>query len=345
MKFNQKISILNFPLNRTYILLKEDFRKKLFNRLISTAREWKSDGKSASKLASFISKKSSKYKYQKTSFQTVYDWMNGKSIVRKELQKKGYNRKISRYMPLWALIELINLLRNNKYLDNIDFQIESYRAESGGKIINPKLPILVTPEFSSLVFHLFGDGFGGEYGHFGGKSFYAQKNPIGRKNFLNKLKYVFGDLSTKGECSKTERVYIPSIIVHILRDYYKIPTFKSKLARIPEKIKKESKLHKLACLSAIILDDGTVRKENACMVLFSKNKPLLTDVKKLAESVGYKMCNPRLTNKKDIVYGMTFPAETVRKFAEDIQLLIKEHPLCSLGQKQRILDKHLQKIS
>lgn len=59
-----------------------------------------------------------------------------------------------RTMPVWVILELSKL--SGISISEIHKNILAYRSEgSGNLILIPKLPIKVTPEFESIIFHLF----------------------------------------------------------------------------------------------------------------------------------------------------------------------------------------------
>lgn len=230
------------------------------------------------------------------------------------------------------LAVLFNLIKN------LEQNVWAYRAEAGGIVWNPILPIPVNPVFDSIVIHLFGDGYGGRYGRTGHTPFYAQKNALGKGAFLAKVVSTFGRFKVNKIAYKKNEVYFPIVIVHVIQDYYKLKSFKSSKARIPKQMKEKTKEFKLAMLAAIIVDDGHVVKRRATIVITSKNVPMLKDFKEIASSLGYQMSKITTT---ETASNFRIYAESSREFARDIRWLIKKWPLCGLAQKQARLMSYI----
>ena len=207
MKNYKKIHIWDFPPTEIFVRIKNSFRKELFNDLINTIG-------SQQKVVNFINQVSKIYKIErKHSRLNLYSWIKG---------EKYDNRKIKIVnIPLWILLEISKFLSksekaNNRFMKFIDNNVEFYTSwGNANPVLNPKLPIIVSPEFVSVICHFCGDG------HIGKKRItasYKQVNKEGLSNFLQKLKNTFGDFKYSKEEFDNWRLNIPKVIC----DIYKI---------------------------------------------------------------------------------------------------------------------------
>src|SRR3989344_5451648 len=266
MKY-QEIRLYDFPASRIYILLKHDFR----NKLIETARiSLKLENHYA--LAQWLNNKSFDYNLNnKFNGGDIGRWLVGSNLDNRT------NINHLKLMPLWVVLELSKIIKiPSKELHN---SIILYRSGgSGGIIKNPKLPINITPELESIIFHIFGDGSAGDFT----PSFF-QKNEIANKQFISKLKNCFGkfDVNTNDRF----KIRFPKAITDILAHFYNIKSYHSDKIRIPLRIYKSHKLSKLACITAFILDEGTIRD---VISISSKNEIFLSNLVELMKSCGYE---------------------------------------------------------
>lgn len=207
MNFNyyNQINITDFPSRKIYVLL----NKKLRTKLIYLSKIKLKTNKNYD-LASYINKQSSKY--------GLNSKLNGGDIFFFQLGKRRDNRtnKIHlKSIPLWIIFELINL--SKVPLNEVHNNILAYRSGGRGNLIfQPKLPILIIPEFESIIFHIFGDGHAGEF-----TPSYYQKNKLNLKQFVTKLKNCFGEFKPYYNHKKFQ-VRFPKAITDIFKYYYKI---------------------------------------------------------------------------------------------------------------------------
>ena len=182
MKNYKKIHILDFPPTLTFVRLNDKFKSGLFDEATSILG-------SQQKLLDMVNKLSLKYDIKrKYSRFNLYSWVKGEKL------DKGKIKRIN--VPLWLLIELSKIISNSKNEDNrtmSDIEKNTKYYTGWGKsnpILKPKLPLYLTPEMISIIFHFVGDG------HIGRKevcSSYRQMNKEGLTNFLLKLNNIFGD--------------------------------------------------------------------------------------------------------------------------------------------------------
>jgi len=314
MNFNyyNQINITDFPSRKIYVLL----NKKLRTKLIYLSKIKLKTNKNYD-LASYINKQSSKY--------GLNSKLNGGDIFFFQLGKRRDNRtnKIHlKSIPLWIIFELINL--SKVPLNEVHNNILAYRSGGRGNLIfQPKLPILVTPEFESIIFHIFGDGHAGEF-----TPSYYQKNKLNLKQFVTKLKNCFGEFKPYYNHKKFQ-VRFPKAITDIFKYYYKIQSYHSNKIRIPSKIYHTNKLSKLACIMAFILDEGHIRD---LINISSKNKIFLLDLKKLIEKCGYnsQKIKPHLSSN---TFYLNISNKSIELIYKDYINLIKLFPTCSLSSK------------
>ena len=150
MKKYKEIHIWNFPPIETYIKLEEKFRHCLLSKFI---KQFKNESLAITHLNNRSKKYGIERKYSRGMFHL---WGKGYSNER--------NKRKTRTIPLWVLIEISKYITKTKFLHNqimedIEKNIEYYNAVSGSsRIIKPRLPIYLTPELISIIFHFCGDG-------------------------------------------------------------------------------------------------------------------------------------------------------------------------------------------
>jgi transcriptional regulator with XRE-family HTH domain len=214
-----------------------------------------------------------------------------------------------------------------KFLDDLNIEIEWIEKNildigtNGFKIFNPKFPIVPNPVFASILLNLIGDGC--IIGNCTG--FFHYKDGESHKIIAEKVLRCIGNTT-----NKTIGIYIPSLLVHLVRKYFDI-TFPCK--RLPEKILNANSMVKLACLTAFINDEGSVTPR--FIMMYSKNKELLKDIRNICITLNYKVSGIR-TNKKGI---SNFEINSVKKFYTDYKKLKQEYPECRLlTRKEEILN-------
>jgi len=261
---------------------------------------------------------------------------------------KGYKKdrgKIKNInIPLWLLIEISKILseenrKNNKIMKEIEKNIEYYTGTGKSHwIINPKLPLYLTPEMISVIFHFVGDG------HIGRKkvvSSYRQMNKEGLNNFLRKLQNIFGDFNYPKSEFDNGRLNIPKIITEFYKYYFKLPNTNTFKAYIPNNIKKLKKEFLLAGLISFIVDEGHIGE---VITIYGKNKRLIEDIKEIGIKCGY-LCHPireKYAYGKFDVYRFSISIKSYDKFHSDILKLSKLFPTCTLVQKQEKLTKRIR---
>jgi hypothetical protein len=313
---NQKIKLEDLPATKIYILLTKEMREDLID-----LSKNKLGNVNNYKLANHLNMQSNKYGLS-TKF-------NGGDINYMQAGEKvdiRTNIKHLRCMPLWLILELSNISEIS--LERISKMIHAYRSNGSGNLIfNPKIPIDVNPELESIIFHIFGDGSGGNR-----TPMFFQKNGLANKQFLSKLKNCFGDFDEK-YYRQGQQIKFPKVITDILTHYYDIDSYNSNLTRIPAKIYQSPKLNKIACIIAYILDEGNIRD---IISIASMNKKFLLDLKRLIESCGYE-CKNIKPHKGTNIFDLNISNNTIEELYNDYIKLIDLYPACGLANKYKDL--------
>jgi hypothetical protein len=225
-------------------------------------------------------------------------------------------------------------------VDELQNKIISYRGHHGKAIKTEfcgkrKLPIKVTPEFESILFHLFGDGHVKAIG----SGEYTQLKIEGRQNFLKKLYNVFGYFDVTDKSFDDGRVIIPKAIIMIISHYYNIgyKKFLGNVAKLPLNLG-DGKDFKIAGLSAFIVDEGHVSDRG--IEIYSSNKDLLAGIRNLALNLGLD-CSDLIIKKAykntKQSYRFRIRKKSSIEFVQMVEELKKKYPNCGLAQKEVII--------
>jgi len=230
-------------------------------------------------------------------------------------------------VPLWVICELG---KETCLSPEMGKEVLALSSKRGREILMPKLPISVDPVFDSVLIHFYGDGAPSNHR-------FIQLNTERRKLFIQKIEHVFGKLTTK----ETETgVNLPKAVFEVYKWKYEI-NFQKR--RVPKQIYRKNWKHKLACIEAFLLDEGSIDGNS---VSFRNTDPLfLKDIRELCVALGYRCSKVskmgHRTNKE--VLGFYILSESIPKLYEDIAALEKEFPTLHLGTKQLYL-KNLVEI-
>lgn len=308
----QEIKISDFPPTKIYVMLNQGIRKELIE-----STKLRLNLKNNYCLSKWINKKSLDNGLN-TKFNggDINRWIIGSNIDNRT------NINHPKYMPLWVVLDLAKIADIS--IEELQNDVISYRSGSRGNIIySPKLPIKITPEFESIMFHIFGDGAACN----NSTPSYFQKNPIGYNNFISKIKNCFGDF----EINTNDRFKIrfPKAITDVFAYFYDINSYHSDKIRIPSRIYKTDKLNKLACITAYIVDEGHIRD---VVSISSMNQKFFIDLKRLIESCGY-LCGRVKPYKSSSIFNLDLSNKTIGLFYDDYSQLIEQFPNCSLANK------------
>jgi len=304
------VGLLNFPRDKIYVLLNEDYRKNFFRKSIK-----KLSCKNYFELSQWIN----------SSFRTKFNGGDVKYWIKGERLDERTGRIHPKFMPLWLVLKLLEL--NDESVEVLQRNIISYRSSGSGLIVNnPMLPIKVTPELDSVVIHLFGDGAAGDF-----TPSYTQKNRDSFNNFIKKLENCFGGFQrsiyfTQGK----HQIKFPKAITDVISSYYLIKSYRTYDSEIPEAIlNRKDKEHKLACIISFIVDEAQVRD---VILLYSANNRLLFHMRKLVLDCDYR-CSKIKFNEKANSYWFGLSNKDIEKFSQDLQELSKKFPTCNLSFK------------
>ena len=317
----KEIRIWEFPPNATFVRLNDRFRFDLFKRLINTVG-------SQQNLINVINKASVKYNNKrKHSRLNLHSWIKGRKLDR------GSLRNIN--IPLWVLIECSKILSksrktNNNIMNKIEENTQFYTGwGKSNPILNPKLPLSLTPEMISVIFHFLGDG------HIGRKqvsSSYRQMNKVALRNFLSKLRNIFGNFSYSKNEFEDGRLNVPKIITEFYKYYFRLPDTSTFKAFVPENIKTLNKEFLVAGLAAFIIDEGHV---DEVITIYSKNKRLIGDIRETGIKCGY-LCHPireKYAYKIFDAYRFSISSKSYKQLNNDLRKVSQRFPTINLAHK------------
>lgn len=319
----KEIHIWQFPATKTFVKLKRSYRERFFAEIKNKIGIQKSlDTMNGNSTLYGINRR-----YNRSHFGS---WRVG-------IKKERYKTSIIN-TPLWVLIEFSKMLSGSNNPDNdvmriIEHNIESY-TETGKAIAitKPRLPLLMTPEMVSVIFHLCGDG------HIGtgtGLSNYRQTNKEGLNNFINKLHNIFGSFDVK--IYEDSKVIIPRTITDFYMHFFKLNNCGWNVARIPDNLKRLPKEFLVAGLAAFIVDEGSIRNS---IDIYSSNIELLRDVEEILSKLNYISLGIKEKYRygKLDSYRLRMSLDSAEGFHKDIERLIIKFPSCCLAHKQKYLD-------
>jgi len=318
-KFDE-IHIWEFTLSDISINLESKFRASLF-------KEATKKFKTSKELALFLCGQGKKYGVIRTGLASrIRYWKNNTKLF---------------FIPAWIIFEVTNALEIPKEV--VEDKIISYKTYHGStNVVNPRLPILITPEFAALVANLMGDGT--DKRSLTPLGSYTQYNPISRGRFYKKILNVFGNLVPPTLSSDGKQVVLPSCLFLALKNYYKIKSFGSFESRIPQMLKNSPKEFRIAILSAFLVDEGSIYDN---IILRVKNRELLSDLREIALSLGYNCSEIAYTKDKKFggyVFKFSISTFSAKKLLDDIKKLTESFPTCDLAHKQENLE-HLVSLS
>jgi hypothetical protein len=284
-----KIHIWQFPPTRTFVQLSESCRRWLFAALHAKYK--------VSNLLAAINAKSRTYgitrKYNSGHFWT---WENGR--------KRNRGKVKSIRIPLWVLIEFSKLLSSSpRGADSIMRRIEKGIVCYAGTgkstpVFEPKLPLRLTPELVSVIFHLLGDG------HIGtgtDVSHYRQINGLALQNFIRKLHNSFGNF--RETIVEKSKIIVPRIITDFYRHYFGLNRCRWDTARIPGGVKALRTEFLVAGLAAFIVDEGHIGDH---IELYSSNYNLLSDLREIVQRLEYTTTSIHPRYRYGILNGVVF---------------------------------------
>lgn len=321
----KEIHIWEFPPLRTFITLDDIFRKSIFDDLMHRLNFHRT--------AEMLNASAPAYGIKRNyNAGHLCSWKSG--------QKKDRGTIKNVNIPLWVAIEVSKMLSNSKNIDNTvmqDIEKKIVAYECTGKSIavtNPTLPVLLTPELVSIIFHLCGDG------HMGNElsvASYRQMTPEALNNFLKKLNNCFGKFNINPNEFKDGKLVIPRVISEFYRHYFKLNSCDWDVARIPDSIKQMESDFLIAGLLAFLVDEGHISHS---VEIYSKNMPLLQDITDIAVSLGFGHSEFDEKFKKGVLtsYRVRLSLKNIDKLHYGMKKLSMEFPTCTLCHKSRHLE-------
>lgn len=202
---------------------------------------------------------------------------------------------------------------------------------------NPKLPLQITPYFTSIVSHLYFDG---SLPNDGKGTYYNQKSEEIMNDFIDKVKTVFGDVqySVRKDHRGVLKCRIPRIIGEICKQTYNVNSFGTFDSRLSKRIFRLPRDHKIAFVLTAILDEGSISYDGNIFFGVS-NKLLCEDVKKLCNMIGL---NTSHIGSKPIKNHYYFRIMSKKKFSDLISSFGRNYPLISLRYKEERLRHYFE---
>jgi hypothetical protein len=256
----------------------------------------------------------------------------------KKGRKRDRGKVKSVRIPLWAIIEFSKLLScsardAHSIMCIIEKGVVCYAGTGKSTpVFEPKLPLRLTPELVSIVFHLFGDG---HIGRGVDVSHYRQINGFGLQNFIRKLHNSFGNF--RETIVENSKIIVPRIITDFYRHYFGFNGCRWDTARIPRGVKVLRKEFLVAGLAAFIVDEGHISDH---IELYSSNHNLLSDLREIVQRLGYTTTSIHPKYRYGILNGYRFLIlkESAPLFYRDLKSLTQRFPTCGLVHKSARLE-------
>jgi len=250
----------------------------------------------------------------------------------KNILKSSYLRDF--FVPLKVYLKLIDFLDISR--ERFQKSIVSYKTGNGKNyILNPFLPIKITPIFDMILAHNISDGTvinpqHGRLPYFG----YRQFDKHYRRLYVKKIENVFGKIIFKKKyVDKSTRPYCPPVLSSLFFKCYNLneKSFLSRSARIPNEILLKNKDYLLSVLIAFIIDEGHV--DSTLILIKLKNRKLISDLKIICDKLEYpiKVVYGEEENKD---YGVVYILRKgMVKLYKDYLELRKKYPVVDMGRK------------
>jgi len=265
-----------------------------------------------------------------------------KEFIRNNLKKYAMKMNIQptrlyEYF-IWqkALIPLNVLMTLSKLagisLIDMEKEIIQYKhlfVPNKNSVKKPNLPIKICPYFTSIISHLYFDG---SVPKDGKGTYYNQKDRAIMQDFVDKVKFVFGDVqySIVKDHRGILKCRVPRIIGEICKSVYGIDSFGTFDSRISNKIFRLPKEHKIAFILSAILDEGSITYDGDIQFGVS-NKRLCADVQQLCSEIGL---NPGAIKQKKNNEHYYFYIKDRERLLSFLNLFKIKYSLINIGFKE-----------
>ncbi len=258
----------------------------------------------------------------------------------KSEDKLNLKRTTNSYRGFGNLGKILDICK--KYdinINELEKNIVAYRTTQGRvTIINPILPIAVTPIFDMLIAHAIGDGFCSHLKNRIPAFVYRQYRNEILDLFLKKMESVFGKIIYKEDYFYNQKhIYMPSVLSHILYSYYSLKPedFLENNSKIPKEMINKDKEYLIAILIAFILDEGSIDSSN--IVIGLNNKNLLYDIKSICDKLGYDNI---LRSGKERSHLYILSNGVIKFWKDYVKIKVKYHEV-SLDYKESFIENFI----
>lgn len=255
----RKFHIDEFPQDRIFVLLKEEYHRELFHFI-----KWNYGFKKLNKLFN-----------NKLNWNTYRSWQRRQSKIKTRFKRH--------FLPLWFVIKLAKIL--NIKIEEIEKNIVEYKGPSSSNPIrNSNLPLVEDKQLLKIVAHMLGDGSVG--GGFGSKLPKGKQHSEYR-NFAPELLDQFEkDLAVFGDVIISKNyehghIIISNSIGYILQHIYNIK-FDSFNSSLPEVLSELPKELSAAFIRAFADDEAHVYDNH--IDFYSVNRAILEQLRSLFQA-------------------------------------------------------------
>ena len=246
-------------------------------------------------------------------------------------------------IPLKVIYSIANILNLplGKLEKNITL-IKQQHVPRKNSIKNPKLPLKISPYFTSIVANLFFDG---SVPKDGKGTYYNQKDIELMNDFLKRVNFVLGNVnySIKKDHRGILKCRLPRLIGEICRHVYKIDSFGTFDAKIPMFLFKLNDDHKKAFILAAIIDEGSIAYDGS-IIFGVSNKRMIEDFNDLCKNVGLETGGIKQKHnlKSNWASHYYLYITSISKFKDILDEMKSKYPLLSLRYKENRLIKALK---
>lgn len=237
-------------------------------------------------------------------------------------------KKLNLFIPLVHVKKIVN--ERNLDWNEIESNVIAYKGPNSSLVVNnPKLPIIESPELFALIAHLIGDGSVNK----NNIPIYTNSNKELINNFQKLISSVFGSVDEKiyHRNSGCYELRSSRVIADLIKYFYNID-FKTRNARIPQRIKELSKEFSIYLIRAFADDEGNVDL-NHKICIYSTNKPILLFIKELLTEK-LEFTDIQISEKSESYFYLTIKPKEIEKYFQTIGF---NHPI-KLNRLSKIIE-------